>query len=62
MKQLPLIPFVLHEVLSQQRQQSRFVPTLIRAAIRSFVCLKFSTLALLKAFIVITSFILSLKI
>ena len=56
MKQLPLISFLLHKVLSQQRQQPRFVSTSIRAAIRSFVCLKFSTLALLKAFIVKTSF------
>ena len=56
MKQLLLISFLLHKVFSQQRQQSCFVSTSIRAAIRSFVCLKFSTLALLKAFIVKTSF------
>ena len=62
MKQLLLISFLLHKVLSQQRQQSRFVSTSIRAAIGSFVCLKFSTLALLKASIVKTSFSLSLKI
>ena len=40
----------------------RSVSTAIRAAIHSFICLKFSTLALLKAFIVKTSFSLSLKI
>ena len=62
MKQLLLISLHLRKVLSQHRQQSRFVSTSIRAAIRSFVCLKFSTLALLKAFIVKTSFSLSLKI
>ena len=50
MKQLPLISFILHEVLSQ-RQQSHFVSTSICGVIPSFVYLKFSTLALLKTFI-----------
>ena len=41
---------------------SSLVSFLLRfTAIRSFICLKFSTLALLKAFIVKTSFSLSLK-
>ena len=34
MKQLPLISFLLHKVLSQQRQQSRFIQFLLRFALQ----------------------------